>query len=196
MIVNKITYKKLMALAGLFWFAYLIFHLSGLFYFHLGEEAFNLYYGWLNNSPIDTILRILLLLSLGFHVYIAVTRQLSNNSSIGAKYKKPYPKAVPRSVAWSGALMLLFFIIFHYFQMHEVESVTLYKFLVDTLTKPEMIIIYILGLTTITAHLHHGLTNAFQSLGLCHKQYNLIVSLILFVVMGGYISIPLSIWYA
>jgi len=185
-----------MALAGLVWFAYLLFHLYGLLFFHAGEESFNSYYGWLNNSPVDITFRILLLLSLAFHVYVAVSRQLSNNSSVGNKYKKSYPKAIPRSVAWSGALMILLFIIFHYFQMHEVENVTLYKFLVDTMTKPEMLIIYVLGLTTITAHLHHGLTNAFQSLGLCHKQYNLIVSLILFVVMGGYISIPLSIWYA
>jgi succinate dehydrogenase / fumarate reductase cytochrome b subunit len=193
---NQITYKKLMALAGLVWFAYLLFHLYGLLFFHVGEESFNSYYGWLNNSPVDITFRILLLLSLAFHVYVAVSRQLSNNSSVGNKYKKSYPKAIPRSVAWSGALMILLFIIFHYFQMHEVENVTLYKFLVDTMTKPEMLIIYVLGLTTITAHLHHGLTNAFQSLGFCHKQYNLIVSLILFVVMGGYISIPLSIWYA
>jgi succinate dehydrogenase / fumarate reductase cytochrome b subunit len=184
-----------MALAGLFWFAYLIFHLLGLLNFHIGEEAFNSYYGWLNNSPIDIVIRVLLFLSIGFHVYIAVARQISNNSSLGDKYKKPYPKAIPRVVAWSGALIILFFIIFHYFQIHEVEHVMLYKFLFETILKPEILIIYILGLITITAHLHHGLTNVFQSLGLCSKQYNIVVIFILLVVMSGYISIPLSIWY-
>jgi succinate dehydrogenase / fumarate reductase cytochrome b subunit len=193
---NQITYKKLMGLAGLVWFAYLLFHLYGLLFFHLGEESFNSYYGWLNNSPIDIIFRLLLLLSLGFHIYVAVYRQLSNNNSLGSKYKKTYPKAIPRSVAWSGALMILFFIVFHYFQMHEIEANGLYKFLVDTMLKPEMLLIYSLGLITITAHLHHGLTNVFQSLGVFSKQYNLIVSLILVVIMAGYTSIPLRILYA
>ncbi|HIE77967.1 MAG TPA: hypothetical protein EYP92_03980 [Candidatus Thioglobus sp.] len=193
---NQITLKKFMAMAGLVWFLYILFHLYGLLYFHLGEEHFNAYYIWLNGSPIDIILRLLLFISLVFHVYVAVSRQVLNNSSSGAKYKKEYPGVIPRSVAWSGASMLLFFIIFHYFQMHEIEASGLYKFLVETMRSPEMLLIYAFGLISITAHLHHGLTNALQSLGISSRQNNLIVSLVLLVTMIGYISIPLSIWYA
>ena len=55
----------------------------------------------------------LLIFTLAFHVFVAVTRQLSNNVSSGNQYHKAYPKAVPRIVAWSGASIILIFIVIH-----------------------------------------------------------------------------------
>ena len=37
---NTVRQKKLMALAGLFWFFFLIFYLLGALTFHAGEQTF------------------------------------------------------------------------------------------------------------------------------------------------------------
>ncbi|HIF36102.1 MAG TPA: hypothetical protein EYQ71_05650, partial [Candidatus Thioglobus sp.] len=88
---RTVRLKKMMAIAGLFWFLYLIFHLFSVLTFHSGEAAFSSFYVWLNSSLLYPILLALLALTIVFHVVIAITRQLSNNESFGEGYKKPYP---------------------------------------------------------------------------------------------------------
>ena len=124
---RTVSLKKMMALAGLFWFFFLIFYLLGALTFHCGEQVFTAFYVWFNGSIFYPILATLLILTLTFHVVIATTRQLSNNVSSGDQYKKPYPKAVPRVVAWSGASIILIFIITHSVQMLSINTVDLYS---------------------------------------------------------------------
>ena len=114
---RTILLKKMMAVAGLIWFVYLIFHMVSVLSFHSGEEVFSGFYVWLNSSIFYPILLALLVLTISFHVVIAVSRQLSNNESVGERYKKAYPKAIPRLVAWLGASIMLAFIIIHSVQM-------------------------------------------------------------------------------
>ena len=90
---RTVSLKKMMAIAGLFWFFFLVFYLFAALTFHSGEKAFTAFYVWFNGSIFYPILAILLSLTLAFHVFVAVTRQLSNNISSGDRYKKPYPKA-------------------------------------------------------------------------------------------------------
>jgi len=124
---RTVSLKKMMAMAGLFWFFFLIFYLLGALTFHSGEEAFTAFYVWFNGSIFYPVLATLLIATLAFHVVVAVTRQLSNNISSGDRYKKPYPKAVPRIVAWSGASIILIFIITHTVQMLSINTVDLYS---------------------------------------------------------------------
>ena len=104
---NTVRLKKLMAIAGLFWFFFLIFYLLGALTFHLGEQTFTALYVWFNSSIFSPILITLLSVTIVFHVVTAISRQLSNNVSSGDRYKKPYPKAIPRLVVWSGASIIL-----------------------------------------------------------------------------------------
>ena len=123
---RTVSLKKLMAVAGLIWFVYLIFHLFSVLTFHSGQAVFTGFNVWLQSSILYPILLGVLLLTLSFHVVTAVSRQLSNNVSSGDRYKKPYPKAVPRIIAWSGATIILLFIVIHSFQMLTVDAVDLY----------------------------------------------------------------------
>ncbi len=91
-----------MAFAGLVWFVYVIFHMLSLLVFHSGNEVFNQFYDWINHLAVYHLLVLTLIALLVFHVGSAISRQLRNNVSKGQSYKKPYPLAIPRIVAWGG----------------------------------------------------------------------------------------------
>ena len=193
---RTVSLKKMMAIAGLFWFFFLIFYLLGALTFHSGEQAFTAFYAWFNGSIFYPILATLLILTLAFHVFIAITRQLSNNVSSGERYKKPYPKAIPRIVAWSGASIILIFIVTHTIQMLSINTIDLYSEVQNIFQRPIMWAIYGLGMITISTHLHHGLTNVLQTLGISSKQHKGIALIIVLLIMAGYASIPLGVLYA
>ena len=190
---RTILLKKLMAIAGLIWFVYLIYHLLSVLTFHSGEVVFNAFYSWLNSSWIYPVLLTLLGSTIVFHIYVAVTRQLDNNKSTGIGYKKSYPKAVPRVVAWSGATLIFLFIVIHSVQMLSVDETNLYQHMVLIFSNPLMWVIYGLGMIAISAHLHHSLSNVLQTLGVSSKQHHNLAWLIVIVIMLGFASIPLSI---
>lgn len=193
---RTVSLKKMMAIAGLFWFFFLVFYLSAALTFHSGEQAFTAFYVWFNNSIFYPILVSLLIATLCFHVYVAITRQFSNNDSSGDRYKKPYPKAVPRIVAWSGASIILIFILTHTFQMFSTNTVDLYSEIQNIFNRPIMWAIYGIGMVAISTHLHHGLTNVLQTLGISSKQHKGAALIIVVLIMAGYASIPLGVLYA
>ena len=190
---RTILLKKLMAIAGLIWFVYLIYHLLSVLTFHSGEVVFNAFYSWLNSSWIYPVLLTLLGSTIVFHIYVAVTRQLDNNKSAGIGYKKSYPRAVPRVVAWSGAALIFLFIVIHSVQMLSIDETNLYQQMVLIFSNPLMWVIYGLGMIAISAHLHHSLSNVLQTLGVSSRQHHNLAWLIIIVIMLGFASIPLSI---
>ena len=186
---RTVSLKKMMAVAGLFWFFFLVFYLLAALPFHSGEQAFTDFYVWFNNSIFYPILASLLIATLFFHVYVGITRQLSNNVSSGDRYKKPYPKAIPRIIAWSGAAIILIFILTHTFQMFSTNTVDLYSEIQNIFNRPIMWGIYGLGMLAISTHLHHGLTNVLQTLGISSKQHKG-VALILVAVSYTHLTLP------
>ena len=193
---RTILLKKMMAVAGLIWFVYLIFHMVSVLSFHSGEAVFSGFYLWLNSSIFYPILLALLVLTISFHIVIAVSRQLSNNESIGERYKKTYPKAIPRLVAWLGASIMLAFIVIHSVQMLSTETIDLFSEIQSIFQRPLMWVIYGLGMVAISTHLYHGLTNVLQTLGISSKQHKGLALIIVLIIMAGYASIPLGILYA
>tara|TARA_Y100000739_G_scaffold202641_1_gene188157 strand:+ start:325 stop:924 length:600 start_codon:yes stop_codon:yes gene_type:complete len=193
---RTVRLKKMMAIAGLFWFFFLVFYLLGALTFHLGEQTFTAFYLWFNNSIFYPILAAILILTLTFHVFIAISRQISNNLSSGDKYKKPYPKAVSRIFAWSGASIILIFISTHTVQMLSINISDLYVEIQNIFQRPIMWMIYGLGMVAISTHLHHGLTNVLQTLGISSKQHKGIALIIVLLILVGYASIPLGVLYA
>ena len=190
---NTILLKKMMAVAGLIWFSYIIFHLFGVLTFHTGEQTFSAFYSWLNESWIYPVLLVLLGSTIVFHIYVALTRHLANNKSAGERYKKPYPKAIPRVLVWSGATLIFLFIVIHSVQMLSIETKDLYTEMLDILSRPFMWVVYGLGMIAILVHLQHGLSNVLNTLGVSGKQYNKLSWLISIVIIAGFASVLLSI---
>ncbi len=192
--INTIRLKKTMAVIGLVWFAYVIFHMFSLLSFHVDEGEFNSFYASLEDSALYHLMVLVLIGSLAFHVYVAISRQLANNKSKGTGYHKSYPGEIPRSVAWSGAAILLSFIVFHFVQMKTLDEANLYQQLLLALSSPLMLLIYALGTFALCAHLHHGLTSVLQTLGVSPKTYNVWAIAIVAILFVGFISIPVSVY--
>ena len=191
---RTILLKKMMAVAGLIWFTYLIYHLLSVLTFHAGEAVFNAFYTWFNSSWIYPVLLAVLGSTIVFHIYVAVTRQLVNNKSVGTTpYKKSYPKAIPRVIAWSGAALVFLFIVIHSVQMLSIEATNLYQQMQEIFANPLMWVVYGLGMLAISAHLKHSLSNVLQTLGICSCQFHKVAWLIVIIIMVGFASIPLSI---
>ena len=192
--MNDILRKRLMAFAGLVWFVYLIVHMLANLQFFSGSKAFDDFYAWFNNSTITyALITTLLIVTLLFHVWMAVTRQLSNNKKRPIAYEKPYPNGVPRLIAWSGAVLLLSFIVFHSIQMlflsdGNTESMR------AIFSQPLMLFIYALGLVSLAAHLHHALSNVLQTLGKTHHENHYVIIGIVAVLIIGFASVPVSIY--
>ncbi len=183
-----------MAIVGLAWFVYVIFHLLTLIDFHYDVIGFNHYHAWLNQLSTYQFLIAILLASLILHVYVGMSRQTANNHCRGTPYQKPYPKQIPRWVAWSGASILLAFIIFHFIQMRTLDESNLHQQLVEIFSQPMMTLIYLLGTSALCAHLHHGLSNVLQTLGITAKVFSTSVLLIVGFLFIGFISIPVSVY--
>jgi len=185
-----------MAFAGLTWFFYVIFHMVSLLNFHTGKDIFNNFYIEFNQSSIYYLMVMILTVSLGFHVFTAISRQLANNQSKGIGYEKNYPQEIPRVVAWGGTSTLLVFIVFHFVQMQWLDKADLYQQMLNIFTQPIMLAVYALGLITLSAHLHHALSNVLQTIGVSSKQYHLVVVLIVLMIFIGFSSILVSVMYA
>ncbi len=178
-----------MALAGLIWFAYVIFHMLSLLVFHQGAESFNDFYQQLNQLSLYYLLLVVLIALLAFHVYTAIVRQLANRKSKGAGYKKPYPHEISRVVAWIGASTLFAFIVIHFVQMKVLIDKQWYEAIIAASSAPFMLAFYVVGLLTLSVHLHHGLSNVLQTLGVTHKPYHYLVIIIVLMIFVGFLSV-------
>lgn len=193
--MNDYQSKRLMALAGIFWLVYLIIHMLANLNFLTGADNFNSFYVWFNEAVILRWSIIgLLIASILLHVFVAVHRQLNSNSKRSIAYKKPYPKAVPRLVAWGGAGLLFTFIVLHFVQMQLLSSRDFYVEIRTLFADPIMLGIYALGFVALAAHLHHALANVRQTFGLSHRQQHSFVILIVVVLVGGFSAIPISLY--
>lgn len=191
--MNSILQKKIMTIAAIFWLSYLFIHMFSNLQFFSGKETFNGFYDWFNNSIIIYfIVSALLLIAIILHVFVAVSRQLDSNKKRSISYQKNYPHAIPRSIAWTGAGILLSFIMLHVYQMLNLTD-DLYQALLVIFSNPFMWLIYGFGLLALGAHLHHGLGNIAQTFGWTHQQNQTIIISILVLLIGGFSSVPISI---
>jgi len=195
-LMNSISIKKWMAFAGLTWLTYVIFHALSLLNFHFGKGGFNGFYAEFDQTPIYYLMLAVLAFSFALHVVIAVSRQLKNNAAMGDKYHHTYPKAIPRFVAWGGASTLFGFIVFHFWQMQLLDKTDLYQQMFNIFTQPVMLLIYVFGVITLSAHLHHALTSVLQTLGITSRRYDLLVIILISILMLSFASVPVSVIYA
>jgi len=80
--------------------------------------------------------------------------------------------------------------------MLTIDPVDLYSELQSIFQNPLMWAVYGLGMVAISTHLHHGLTNVLQTLGITSKQCKGWALIIVLVIMVGFVSIPFGILYA
>lgn len=202
-----------MAVTGLILIGFIVAHLLGNFLVFLGPDWMNSYAHHLRElGPLLWLVRIILLVSVGLHIWAAVQLTIENRKARPQNYhlkKSIQTTYAARTMALSGIIVLAF-IIYHL--LHFTFRITNPEFsnLHDALGRPDvysMVVLsfknvyissaYIFSMFLLCSHLSHGFASMFQSLGVNKEEsiptFKWAAKIFALIIFFGYSSIPLSI---
>ena len=175
--------KQLMAISGIVFVLFLLFHSYGNLKMFLGQEAYDHYAHWLKEEAFVPIFphggfiwvfRAAMVLMLVIHIWAAaVTWKRSRRARRSASVVKrsAADAYAARTMRMTGVL-LFFLIVFHILHFTTgtirtgfVADSTPYERMVATFQNPLMVVVYLIFVGLAALHVSHGFWSAFQSLG-------------------------------
>lgn len=213
-LTSSLGKKYVMCLTGLGLIGFVIAHLLGNLQVFIGPDAINSYAQALKDlGGLLWVARIGLIVMFVAHIVTAIQLSIENNRARPIKYENPdtiKATSSSRTMALSG-LLVLSYVVYHI--MHFTLNCTdpsfaslmdsqgrhdVYQMLIQGFSVPAVAITYLVAMVILGAHLNHGASSVFQTLGLTNSKYRPITSLVgpglAAIVILGYGSIPLSIW--
>jgi succinate dehydrogenase / fumarate reductase cytochrome b subunit len=183
-LASSIGTKLLVGITGLFLFFYLLIHIAGNLVVFAGPDTFNKYAGALSGNPLVLVIEAVLLVAFLIHVLKTVTMTLANRRARPVAYvvKKPAGGRSRKTLASStmivSGIWLLIFVVLHvrafkFGPMHKTPDGLhdLYRLEMDNFANPLVVVFYVLSMLVVGSHLSHGISSAFQSLGLDHPAW-------------------------
>lgn len=222
---STVGVKTLMAITGLLFFLFLVFHLIGNLLLFVGPKTLNGYSHWLIMNPFLIPAEIGLLAIFAIHVVEAIANYLQNRAARPTPYYQPVRRIFGRgwagrpsrkslastSMILSGFIILVFVVVhiiqFKYGPEYLVTNSAdgtpgvrdIYRLVTQQFSTTWIMIFYVFCLTVIGIHLWHGLTSALNSLGVDSPRYTpalLKIGRILAVVMSAaFLSLPLWVYF-
>jgi succinate dehydrogenase / fumarate reductase cytochrome b subunit len=208
---SSVGAKLLIGLTGLGLFAYMVLHVVGNVLIFAGPDIFNEYSHALISNPLLLPVEIGLLAVFLLHVYKAITNYLSNTAARPIRYarKKGADHTSRKSLAsstmiWSG-LVLFVFIVIHVWQFKfgtwyetggEIPIRDLARTEFEVFSHPGWVVLYVVATVLVGLHLRHGISSAFQSIGVDHPVYTRRLTtwgIVLAVLIGGGLAI-IPVW--
>ena len=212
---STIALKLLMAVSGLIFVGFVLFHMYGNLKMFAGHDAYNEYAHHLRvfGEPILPengllwILRVVLLVALVAHVWSAASLWRRSSQARTVKYaakRKAASSLSSRTMRWGGITLLLF-LIWHLlnFTIGKVnvtggETNDPYNLVVDTFSSWWMTLIYLLAMVTLGMHLHHGTWSACQTLGITNSaasraRAKALGWVLAVVIAGGFALVPIFV---
>jgi len=205
--------KYLMALTGFIGYGFVIGHIAGNLLLFVGPDAMNLYAEGLRELPFGGlwIARSVLLAAVIIHILLAVKLSSENRNARPVKYAKDSTRVASRASRTMGLTgsLILFYIIFHLAHLtwrvvaydgpyvDYLGRDDVYTMVVESFQQPLLASIYVVGMLLVGFHLSHGSRSLFQTLGLNHPRYNLVIAVVpptigWFVALAG-IAIPVAV---
>ena len=208
--------KLTMAVTGIIFVLFVLFHMVGNLKVYTGEGHFNEYADFLRRMgepvfPHETvlwILRVVLIICLVLHVYCAFALKARSRQSRGSEKRfgkvKNFNTFTASSMLGTGGVLLLF-IIFHILDLTIGKGVATDAFehgeaygnLVASFDRPWVAIIYILCMVVLFLHASHGIWLASSDLGITGHRTRQVILWIAYllpaIVMIGNISIPVAV---
>jgi succinate dehydrogenase / fumarate reductase cytochrome b subunit len=207
--------KLLIGITGVLLVFYLLIHIGGNLVVFLGPAAFNKYAFTLESNPILPLIELVLLSWFVVHIYKTVRMFLNNQSARPVAYvkKKSAGHTTRKSVASStmivSGLWLFVFLLIHVRAFHDgwgnqyewpAGGRDLYRQEMETFQNPLMVAFYVISMLIVGSHLWHGVSSAFQSLGLDKPAWTRFIrpagKVIAVLVAGGFIVIALWAHFA
>ena len=209
---SSVGTKLLIGATGLLLFAYLLLHLAGNLMVFAGQETFNHYAHMLVSNPLVVPAEIALLLLFLVHIFKAVRMWAANRAARPVPYEEKAwagytsrKSVASTTMIWTG-LAILAFVVVHvaqikygaWYQIGDPPMRDLYRIEVEVFTSPVWTGIYVVCMALIGFHLRHGISSAFQSLGVSHPIYTrrLVAAgtVIAILIAGGFAIIPIWVY--
>jgi succinate dehydrogenase / fumarate reductase cytochrome b subunit len=224
-LASTVGVKTLMAITGLLFFIFLVFHLIGNLLLFVGPSTLNGYSHWLIVNPFLVPAEIGLLAIFAIHVFEAIFNYLRNRSARPTPYYQPVRRIFGRgwagkpsrksfastSMILSGLITLVFVVVhiiqFKYGPNYPVTDPAdgtpgvrdIYRLITHQFSSAWIVIFYVFCLIVIGIHLWHGLTSAINSLGVDSPRYTpaLIKTgrFIAVIMAAAFVSLPLWVYF-
>ena len=175
--------KQLMAISGIVFVFFLLFHSYGNLKMFLGQEAYDHYAHWLKEEAFVPIFphggfiwvfRGAMVLMLVIHIWAAAVTWKRSRRARRSAYvvKRSAADAYAARTMRMTGVLLFFLIVFHilHFTTGTVRTgfaadSTPYERMVATFHSPLMVVVYLIFVGLAALHVSHGFWSAFQSLG-------------------------------
>lgn len=207
--------KVVMAVTGVMFAAFLLFHMAGNLKVYLGAEEFNHYADWLRTllnplMPGDSFLwvfRVVMGTAFAAHIYAGTTLFVRGRRARGAHRRRGLParRWSARSMVLTGAIILSF-VVFHLLDMTIGKTAAstagftkgdAYGNLVASFERPAVALFYALTMLLIAVHLAHGLWSVVNDLGATgHRTRQvglLLAGATALVIALGNLTIPIAV---
>ena len=205
---SSVGTKLLIGITGLALFIYLIIHIAGNLMVFFGPAVFNRYAYTLEGNPLLPIVELGLLSVFLIHIYKTIRMFLGNQRTRPVRYATknyagpPSRKTVASSTMIVSGLWLLAFLIVHVKtfrfgveQEWPAGGRDLYLLEMQAFTNPLIVGFYVISMVVVGSHLWHGVSSAFQSLGIDKPAWTRFIlpagKTIAVLIAGGFIVIAL-----
>jgi succinate dehydrogenase / fumarate reductase cytochrome b subunit len=176
---SSVGTKIVIGITGVALVGYLLIHIAGNMMVFFGPAAFNNYAYTLEGNPLLPIIELGLLLVFLIHIFKTVRMFLANQALRPVRYAqkkyagRPSRKTFASSTMIVSGLWLLAFLIVHVKtfrfgveQEWPAGGRDLYLLEMQAFTSPLVVGFYVISMIIVGSHLWHGVSSAFQSLGL------------------------------
>lgn len=211
---STIGRKQLVGVAGLGLALFVFTHMAGNMLIFVSPKAYNLYGHALVTNPLIYVAEVGLLSIFVLHIVLAMILTIKNRFSRGDQRYAVAPKVKAKAsiyakTMWFQGLVILAFVVLHIFTFklgthYEVDYDgkvvrDLHKLITEIFVQPIYVVGYIISLLLMFAHLAHGVSSVFQSLGICSVKNGSLINTIGYiysvVVVAGFISQPIYVYF-
>ena len=210
---SSVGRKIIMAVTGIVLVGFVCVHLLGNSSMFVGADAINAYAQKLHSlGPFVWVFRLVMLVAFALHIAFGIQLTLENKAATpeaNVQVKRLKTGFGAETMIVSG-LVLLAFVIHHllhftvrvtnpeiYVPLGGDGMVDVYFMVVNGFKSVLPVIIYLAGMLFLFLHVSHGFQSLFQTLGLSNDKSlpvtGTVSKLVGFVLLLGYIAIPLSI---
>ena len=218
---SSIGKKLIVAITGAMLVGFLLGHMSGNLLVFAGRDALNSYAQFLHGMLHGTgiwVARIGLLGAIGLHIWGTVKLSLENRAARKNEYEMDATVQASRSsrIMVISGLTILAFVVFHLLhytvQVQEslrtlvdqqhlaatgLERHDVYGMVIRGFQNVFVSLFYIVAISLLCSHLHHGIGSIFQTLGWRNKKNHNAIELlgkgVSFLIWAGFVIVPLSV---
>lgn len=211
--------KFLVAFTGLSLVGFLVVHLAGNLLVLAGPDKFNAYGHALISNPLIIPAELGLIAIFLLHVFKAVQHVVRGRTARPQGYTKQVWAGGPSRKSFGSATMIfsgvfvVAFLISHlanfkygaYYPSPGADGAgteirDLYRLVVEVFQSPGAVVFYVAAMVVIGLHLRHGISSAFQSLGLMTPGWTSTIlsgGLWLAIILtAGFSLIPIWVYFA